>query len=92
MTTKPQTKRYRRLLAEVNDVLYRDWAPIGFKGLLPKDEYETYAARIARLVIRQCSEDELIALLSQAQAGLTSQPTSTRKARAVARKLLNLHP
>jgi hypothetical protein len=90
MAADARTKRYKKLLAEVNEVLYNDWAPIGFKAHLPKDEYEPYAARIVSLLSKACSEDQLTALLSRTEAGLTARPTSTRKVRAVARKLLAL--
>ena len=90
MAADPRTKRYRKLLAEVNAVLYNDWAPIGFKGQLPKDEYEPYAARIVSLLTRSCSEADLVALLSRTEAGLMAKPTSVARARAVARKLLAL--
>jgi hypothetical protein len=84
------TKRYKKLLAEVNAVLYNDWVPIGFKGYLPKDEYEPYAARIVRLLTRSCSEADLVEVLSRTEAGLTAKPACVAKARAVARKLLAL--
>jgi hypothetical protein len=90
MAADPRTKRYKKLMGEVNQILYNDWAPIGFKGYLPKDEYEPYAARIVSLLSKACTEDQLVALLSQTEAGSTARPTSTRKVRAVARKLLAL--
>jgi hypothetical protein len=90
MGADARTKRYKKLLAEVNAVLYDDWAPIGFKGYLPKDEYEPDAARIVSLLTRSCSEGDIVQLLSTSEAGLNAKPTSVAKARAIARKLMAL--
>ena len=60
---------YDDLVAKVNRVLYDEWAPIGFVGALPGDEYETYAVRVVSMLARGASEDDLAKYLTSIAAG-----------------------
>ena len=71
----PRIDRYKTALAKVNAVLYESWAPIGFVGGLPRDEYETYAVRCLSLLASGAEEKEIAAYLVSAGAGLADDPT-----------------
>ena len=70
----PRIERYKAALAKVNAVLYESWAPIGFVGGLPRDEYETYAVRCLSLLASGAEEKDIAAYLVSAGAGLADDP------------------
>jgi hypothetical protein len=74
--SNPQIDRYNTLLTKVNAVLYEVWAPIGFVGGLPRDEYEGYAIRCLSLLTGGVQEHELAAYLVTAGAGLSDDTDS----------------
>lgn len=84
----PQIDRYNTLLTKVNAVLYEVWAPIGFVGGLPRDEYERYAMRCLSLLSDGVQENELAAYLVSAGAGLSDDPASLVEQSAKAAHLL----
>jgi len=78
----PRYKKYKAVKAEVNEVLYNDWAPIGFVGALPKDEYETYAVRVVSMLASGASELEIEKHLLHVESkiiGLDENPECARK-------------
>jgi len=80
--------RYAAALSKVNAVLYEVWAPIGFVGSLPRDEYETYAVRCVSLLAGGAREQELVAYLVSVGAGLGDGPAVLAEQSAEAAKHL----
>lgn len=78
-------------MAQVNEILYEDWAPIGFVGLLPKDEYEQYAARVASLLLDRCTEERLASYLSEAEAAVVGSAAPVTCPGLVSRLLALAH-
>jgi len=46
---------YRR----IDDILWNDWSPIGFKGSLPRDEYQSYVPGVFQLYKSGCAVKHL---------------------------------
>lgn len=81
--------------AEIQDsirqILYYHWNPIGFAGILPEDEYDSYIGPVYRILTGTRSEAELIVLLRPTEIEtIGALPTSDERLRPVVRKLLTL--
>lgn len=60
--------RHSQLLATVQDVLFREWDPIGVNhNELCRNEYDSYAPTVASLLLAGAVEYKLAAHLSQLQ-------------------------
>jgi hypothetical protein len=55
----PRDIRAREIENEIRTVLYEDWNPIGFAGVLPRDEYDTYIGGVYRLLAKGASVTEV---------------------------------
>jgi hypothetical protein len=80
----PRDKRAAEIQDSIRQILYHDWNPIGFAGLLPEDEYDSYIGPVYRILAGSRSEAELIDFLRW-------PPVSDEKLQTVARKLLALN-
>jgi hypothetical protein len=86
-----RTKRAKEIQDSIRKILYHDWNPIGFAGLLPEDEYDSYIAPIYRMLSESSSEDELIEYLFLTEQGTVGVSCERRDhLRDVALKLLQL--
>lgn len=83
----PRTRRFKTIVAEVNDVLYTDWAPIGCAGLLPKDEYEPYAIRVVSLLASVAEDVEIANYLATTAASVGGKLLSVDSVVPVVRKI-----
>ena len=72
------------LLAQVTEVLFARWDPIGAKAMdpaWPRDEYEGYSASVLALVRTNASDDvvaELLARIEDHWMGLVPSPLASR--------------
>lgn len=80
--------KYKAVVAEVNAILYNEWAPIGFIGLLPEDEYETYATRVVSMLASGAEQEEIASYLARTAASITGSPIPVVAVLPVARKLI----
>jgi hypothetical protein len=85
---KHASGRYASVVADVNRVLYEEWAPIGFKGALPRDEYQLYAAEVVLMLSRDASEDDIAEYLTEMAVGFNMGFEAP--SREVATRLMNL--
>jgi hypothetical protein len=69
---------------ELRLILWAAWDPIGG---VPRDEYETYAPRIAALLRGGASADEVAAVLGEIRTRTMSLPPDPEADRAVAIKI-----
>jgi hypothetical protein len=62
--------------AELRDLLFREWDPIGVKDLAEDsaDEYEDYAGQIVRRLRAGADEEELAALLESFRIDMGLEP------------------
>ena len=53
-----ETKRFRKLIAEVDRILWEDWDPLRMKGgsELARNEYTSYVEKLASLARRETAE------------------------------------
>ena len=75
--------------AELRELLFHEWDPIGLKQLAeqaPLDEYEHYAGQLVRRLRAGATEDELAGVLEGFRADMGLDP-SPEPPREVARKL-----
>src|ERR1043165_1136042 len=80
-------KKFKAVVADVNEVLHSDWAPIGFVGLLPKDEYESYAIRVVSLLASGATDDEIANYLATTAGSVSGTQLSIDATASVARKI-----
>ena len=72
------------LLAQVTEVLFARWDPIGAKAMdpaWPRDEYAGYSASVLALVLTNASDDviaELLARIEDHWMGLVPSPLASR--------------
>jgi hypothetical protein len=84
-------KRAAGIQDAIRQILYHDWNPIGFAGILPEDEYDSYIGPVYRILAGTRSEAELIGLLRRTEIETIGVlPTSDEQLRPVVRKLLAL--
>ena len=86
--TDPRTSKFRAVLKSVNEVLYNEWAPIGFVGGLPKDEYESYAMHVISLLSSGATEAELASYLALTGESILGTPIAVESVQGVARRLI----
>jgi len=84
----PSVAKYKAVVADVNAILYNEWAPIGCVGLLPDDEYEAYATRVVSMLVSGAGHDEIADYLAKAAASITGNPLPVTSVLPVARKLV----
>ena len=84
--------KFHKLLEGVRDLLFHEWDPIGVNdNLLCREEYDSYAATIARFLREGADENKILAHLTHLQRvsmGLL-QIDQTRDLQ-VTRQLINL--
>ena len=87
-------KRAAEIQDSIRQILYHDWSQIGFVGLLPKDEFDSYIGSVYRILASSRSEQELVEYLARAGDDIvgTAYTSSNHdgRLRPVARKLLEL--
>lgn len=84
-------KRAEVIQDSIRQILYHDWNPIGFFGLLPEDEYDSYIAPVYRILIGTRSDQDLIDLLFRTERDLMGMVgKSPELLHPVVRKLLDL--
>jgi len=75
----------------IRQILFHEWDPIGINQDGVEDEYDAYIGRISRLLIENCSEDELIKFLFNVERdSMGLSPVSAEPLRPVALKLMAL--
>lgn len=81
-----------RLLLDVQDILFRDWDPIGVNDHEAcRDEYDSYAPELVRLLLDGADEYKLASRLSEFQrVSMGMSSTDEELHRRVARRLLAL--
>jgi hypothetical protein len=81
-----------QLLPAVKDILFREWDPIGVSdNELCRDEYDSYAPAVVRLLLSGVDERKLAARLSEFQrVGMGMSLVDEELHRRVARRLLGL--
>lgn len=85
--TDQRTAKVKALLKSVNEVLYNEWAPIGFVGELPKDEYQSYAMRVISLLSSGATEAELASYLATTGESILGTPVTVESVQTVAHRL-----
>ncbi len=86
--SNPRNEKFKAVVAGVNEVLYNDWAPIGFIDGLPKDEYESYAVRVVSMLAAGASEDELAAYLANTGSAISGHAFAASSCLPVAQRLV----
>jgi hypothetical protein len=61
---------------ELRDLLYREWDPIGLKGIADgsEDEYDAYVGQLGRRLRAGAGEEELAALLEHFRLEMGLEP------------------
>ena len=79
------------LNAKVGVILLSDWDPIGIRDVpQTADEYDAYAAPVARMIAEERSEAELTAYLLEIETEIFGLVGDTERARRVAAKLRSI--
>jgi hypothetical protein len=81
--------KFKSLLTAINEVLYNDWAPIGFVGALPRDEYESEAMRIFSMLASGGSESDIAHYLMTSGTTMSGRSLSLSVVTPVAQKLIS---
>lgn len=86
---KDQLKQQaKRLLAQVDAVLWNNWNPIGCS--VPEDEYTTYAGQIVRMLMEGKPREEVVSYLCQAYEQVRGEKTDGFGERLVVDKIMAL--
>jgi hypothetical protein len=79
------------LYKQVCDLLFDEWDPIGVNEFAPRDEYDSYAAGLIRLVHGGGDEGEVVAMLGYiARESIGLSHVDAERDRVVARRLIAL--
>jgi hypothetical protein len=83
---------YKKLLAAVQKILFREWDPIGINSDKdwPRDEYDSYAPAISRMLREGTDETRLAAHLGKISLSNMGLLPATEGDREAARSLLAL--
>ena len=88
--TDSKAQEYKSAVYEVNRILYEEWAPIGSRGDLPLDEYESYAMRVVSMLAAGESEAEIVRYLLATEFEVIGVGKNPECARNVAGKIIAL--
>jgi hypothetical protein len=81
--------KFKSLLTAINEVLYNEWAPIGFVGALPRDEYESEAMRIISMLASGGSESDIAQYLMTSGTSMSGYSLPLSAVMPVAHKLVS---
>ena len=54
-------------VSHIAAILYEEWDPIGVRGFAPKDEYESYAERIVKMLDRGDDRGDILEFLDRSR-------------------------
>ena len=77
----------------IDAILWNDWSPIGFKDLLPRDEYQNYVPGVFQLYESGCTVKHLaehLSIIETETMGLRQRPIEA--CLSVAEKIMAIHP
>lgn len=57
--------RTKEIMAQIHDILWRDWDPIGVNDAAPEDEYDSYIGGVYRLLASTCGREAMVNHLSE---------------------------
>lgn len=81
---------FKSLTEDIRQVLMQNWDPIGIADIPEThDEYDSYIAEIARMIVRRGSADDIARLLLAAEQNMGVEPNADRASEA-ARRLLGI--
>ncbi|MEN3111140.1 hypothetical protein ACFONG_04690 [Uliginosibacterium paludis] len=84
--SNPRNEKFRAVVAAVNEVLYNEWAPIGFIDGLPKNEYESYAIRIVSMLAAGTDANKLAAYLAETGSAISGHAATQSSSLPVAQR------
>ena len=62
-------RRSREIQERFGRILYEDWNPLGFLGVVPSDEYDSYVGGVYRLLASGASCEQIAEHLAELERG-----------------------
>ncbi len=82
---------YKLLVADINNLLYDCWDPIGVNGQAPRDEYESYVPVLIKLAFGEHAFQEVAKRLGEIEVDMMQLPPSGEPhRRKIAAKIIQL--
>jgi hypothetical protein len=84
-------RRGREIQGRIGRILYKDWDPLGWRGVAPSDEYDSYIGGVYRLLASGANCEQVAEHLAELERGPLgySEATAARNM-TTARKLREL--
>jgi hypothetical protein len=84
-------RRGREIQDKIGRILYEDWDPLGLRGVVPLDEYNSYIGGVYRLLASGASCEQVAEHLAELERGPFGYAEATAaRNMAAARKLCEL--
>jgi hypothetical protein len=81
-------QKFKAVLRQVNEVLLKEWAPLGFADEMPRDEYESYAMQVISRLAAGDSESEIAAYLASVERAICGKAMGVDALLPLAKRLI----
>jgi len=82
--------RARQIQKEISEILFEFWDPIGFKEVLPRDEYDAYVGKVYRALFDGKGELGVVRLLTDLENSYIGCRASYAQKQEAAKRLCAL--
>ncbi len=89
---RPQTMtdEQKHVYKDIDEILWKDWDPIGINDIAPRDEYQSYTPEIFGLKIKGADKEAIAQKLNDIATNRMGLFANIDHCRQVAEKIINL--
>lgn len=84
------TDEQKNVYQNIDEILWKDWDPIGINDIAPRDEYESYTPEIFDLKINGAHKEAIAQKLSYIATSRIGLIADINHCREIAEKIINL--
>ena len=83
--------KWKKLYQELDEILWKEWDPIGVNDIATRDEYQSYTPMIFTLKRKGSNEEEIANKLYQIETETIGVTGNLQRCKEVARKIIELN-
>lgn len=84
------TSEHKKLYKAIDEILWKDWDPIGINDIAPRDEYQSYTPTIFGLKINGAGKEAIANKLYEIETVTIGVSGNIDLCRKIAEKIINL--
>jgi hypothetical protein len=84
------TSEQKKIYNAIDEILYKDWDPIGITHVAPRDEYQSYTSTIFNLLNAGADIETIARKLHEIETSIIGTTGSIDHCRIIGEKIVNL--